>query len=234
MSTQNHLGFTLIELLLAISISALLGGMAYSGLDVVVTARERNQKADHRNNEIYLGMLTLARDIRHAYPRPIRDENSNYRHAFESEGEPYQLFSFTRSGHHNPGNIHARSTLQRVRYRFDGDRLLRDAWLGLDRAADNYRTTTVLSGVESISLRFLRQVASSDDYTDTEWIDHWIDQSLDPWQNMPIAIEIKLEFSDWGSVRRIFESRPMVLPPPNFKNMESQRRSYLNKIQTPS
>ncbi len=224
----DEAGFTLIELLLAISISALLGGMAYSGLDVVITARDRSQESDRRANEVYLGMMTIARDVRHAFPREILDENGDLRQAFESEGDSYHLFSITRSGYHNPGNVQARSTLQRVRYRFDGERLLRDAWYGLDRIADEFHTTIVLSEVESLSLRFLRQTAGGDEeYTETEWIDNWVDVSTEDWQILPIAIEWKLQLRDWGTVRRIFETSPYVIPPAVYRIMDRRRQSRL-------
>ena len=171
-------------------------------------------------------MMTIARDVRHAYPREIRDENGDLHQAFESAGDNYHLFSLTRSGYHNPGNIRARSTLQRVRYRFDGERLLRDAWLGLDRVADDYRTATVLSGVESVSVRFLRQVpGGDDDYTGTEWIDHWVDVSVEDWQILPIAIEIKVELSDWGSGAAPLRSHPICAPPTHVPKHVSAPRA---------
>ena len=233
MRHRGELGFSLIELLLAISISALLGGMAYSGIDVVITTRDRSQIAASRANEVYLGMMTISRDLRQVYPRSIRDENGDFRQAFESEGDSYELFSFTRNGYHNPGNVRARSTMQRVRYRFDGNRLLRDSWVGLDRVADDFHTTTVISDVDSLSVRFLRQLPSDGEYIEIDWIEHWIDESSEDWQILPIAIELKLQLRDWGAVRRVFEASPYVMTPKLFRQMDVHRKQRLRQVRAP-
>ena len=203
-------GFTLIELLMAISITAIVGIMAYGGLDAAMNANEVAQRQADRIQEINLAMTILARDIRQSQARPIRDESGDPETAFWGNGSGEDALTLTRSGWQNPTGRN-RSKLQRVRYHHRDNRLIRESWSVLDRGwdADSY-DSTLLSDVEDLSMRFLRPITEEDAPVDSEWVDDWTPTGLPLLENayLPLALEITMVLGDWGPIRRVYVVAP--------------------------
>ncbi len=111
--------------------------------------------------------------------------------------------SLTRGGWMNPVGAE-RSTLQRVRYRLDDGKLLREHWMVLDATLEPEPVKRVLlNGVRSFKLRF---------YSDgRNWQDSWPPASLGTERSereqrwRPIAVEVTLELEDWGTITRLIE-----------------------------
>ena len=59
----NATGFTLIELVVALAIFALLSVMAYSGLRLVLDARERTAQQAERLATLQLAFTVIGRDL---------------------------------------------------------------------------------------------------------------------------------------------------------------------------
>lgn len=206
-------GFTLIEVLVASAITALIGIIAYGFLGSALDAQTSQQRQADRLNELNLFFVVLARDVRQAVKRPIRTEFGEETEpaVFGGPGTEY-LLSLTRGGWYNPRGV-VRSSLQRVAYGLnDKQEIERVAWQMLDRASDqNIYKSVVLTGVEEVYFRFVEQnqLRVDDDEIAKEWSESWPPESVQlqqgqPYEELPVAIEITLTLQDLGEIRRIY------------------------------
>jgi general secretion pathway protein J len=110
------------------------------------------------------------------------------------------LIDLTRAGWSNTGG-QQRSTLQRVSYGLADDVLKRSYQINLDTVQGNKPVVQDLfSGVKAIQLRYL-------DGNQT-WQTQWPPPTLAPpesWWSRPVAVELIIEFKDWGRIRRLIE-----------------------------
>lgn len=194
-------GFTLLELLIASIIFAIMAIMAYGGLDNVLSNSQASQKALSRLQQIQQSISIISRDFSQLVPRAVRDEYGNIQPALSTANDIDNLVEFTRGGRPNPANL-LRSTLVRVAYQFDEDKLVRLQWPQLDNApGTEAKKTTLIDNLEDVSIRFLDENA--------EWQEDWppantgasISNTL---AKQPLAIEVVLNLSDWGEIRRLY------------------------------
>ncbi len=191
-------GFTLIELLVAMFLLAILGTAGFQMLFQITATRDRIELQSERLSELQRTFYWLAEDITQIANRPIRSAVDLELPPLQLNLEGENLFEFTRAGWANPAAevSPARSNMQRVAYGLDGDKLMRQYWYHLDPIDETpTRRRQMLSGVESLDLRFLDSAG--------DWQDSWPPPDIeDP--GMPLAIEIKLELEDYGDVTRVF------------------------------
>lgn len=190
--------FTLIELLVAMFLLAILGTAGFQMLFQITATRDRIDAQSARLSELQRTFYWLAEDVTQIADRPVRS-------AIDSELAPLQfniqgetLFEFTRAGWSNPAAdvSPVRSNMQRVAYSLDDDKLIRQYWYHLDPADEApTRRRQMLSGVESLSFRFLNRAG--------EWIESWPPADEEA-PGMPLAIEFILELDDYGVVSRVF------------------------------
>ena len=201
-SLQNkQQGFTLLELLIASIIFAIMAIMAYGGLNNVMDNSESSQQALSRLQQIQQSISIISRDLSQLTPRAVRDEYGNLQPALSTANDVDNLVEFTRGGRPNPANL-LRSTLVRVAYQFDDEKLVRLQWPQLDIAQGTEANKTVLlDELEDVTIRFLDQNA--------EWQEQWPPVNTGAGISgataaKPLAIEIILELSDWGEIRRLY------------------------------
>ncbi len=191
-------GFTLIELLVAMFLLAILGTAGFQMLFQITATRDRIELQSERLSELQRTFYWLAEDITQIANRPIRSAVDLELPPLQMNLEGENLFEFTRAGWANPAAdvSPARSNMQRVAYGLDGDKLMREYWYHLDPIDETpTRRRQMLSGVESLDLRFLDNSG--------DWQNSWPPPDVeDP--GMPLAIEIKLELEDYGDVTRVF------------------------------
>jgi general secretion pathway protein J len=94
-----------------------------------------------------------------------------------------------------------RSTLQRVSYALIDDVLKRSYTTALDTVQGTKPVVQdLLSGVKTIQFRYLDG--------NQAWQNAWPPPTVQPpdsWRARPIAVEVTIEFKDWGRVRRLIE-----------------------------
>jgi general secretion pathway protein J len=94
-----------------------------------------------------------------------------------------------------------RSTLQRVQYRLDDKKLMREYWVALDRTMTGEPESAVLlDRVERMQLRFMDG--------NRTWHEQWPPlgySAPDAPRLRPIAVEISVELEDWGELKRLVE-----------------------------
>ncbi len=199
---MNSRGFTLLELLVAMAIFAVVGVMAFGGLIAVLNQQELAEAQADRWREVHSGMRVLTRDLQQLHPRPVRDALGD-RHeaavrALPGDGYALQL---TRGGWTNPSGL-PRATLQRVAYRIEDDRLVREYWPVLDRTLQTEPVVVDLfDGVDSLELRLL-------DWRG-QWQTQWPPPDVPPEAALhlaPRAVELTFELQDMGRITRLLET----------------------------
>jgi general secretion pathway protein J len=110
------------------------------------------------------------------------------------------LAELTRGGWSNTAG-QQRSTLQRVSYTLLNDVLKRSYTTSLDIMQGTKPVTQdLLTGVKTIQLRYLD--------TNQNWQNQWPPANLVPPGSLwvrPVAVEVTVEFKDWGTIRRVIE-----------------------------
>jgi general secretion pathway protein J len=197
-------GFTLLEVLVAMAIFAVLGILAMSGYNELSRQGARVEQSMQRVRAVQLAIMRITQDFAELEPRPVRDPLGSATEAvLLSNARIGDLAQLTRAGWSNPAGV-ARSTLQRVAYRIEDGKLIREHWTVLDRTlATEPVTAEMLDGVNGARLRFMDR--------NRVWSDQWppvAAQSGNLQANpndRPIAVEITLELEDFGELTRLIE-----------------------------
>src|SRR3990167_5426644 len=151
-------GFTLIEILIATVILAILVAMIVSWLQATVrTQHNITAKADQLTNA-QTSMLLMTRDF---------SQLINMKELMINNNEPIPMLNvhyvgkgvsieFTRTCMINPMFSLKRSTLQRVRYYYDGDTLYRVSWFITDKLEKSTEyAQALLTGVRSFTINVI-------------------------------------------------------------------------------
>lgn len=199
---KNQSGFTLLELLIASIIFAIMALMAYGGLDNVIKNSSSSKQALKRLQQIQQSVAVMDRDFSQILQRSIRDEYGNKQPYLKASETGDYLIELTRGGRVNPANL-LRSSLLRVAYRYDDNKLHRIQWPQLDRAQGiEPRETSIIDNVSDVTFRFLDAKG--------EWQDQWPPLNASdtddqqPNANQPAALEVVMTLEDWGDIRRLY------------------------------
>ena len=126
--------------------------------------------------------------------------NSGSSSAAHSNSSAAPILDLTRTGWSNTAG-QQRSTLQRVSYGLVGDVLKRSYQTSLDTVQGNKPVVQDLfTGVKAIQLRYLD--------SNQTWQNVWPPPTLAPPDSLvtrPVAVELIIEFKDWGRIRRLIE-----------------------------
>ncbi|PID33715.1 MAG: type II secretion system protein GspJ [Thiotrichales bacterium] len=185
-------GFTLLELLIAMSIFSLMSITAYAGLSNILTSNQVITEQEQKLKKLQRTMLFLEKDIRQIVARPRKtgygaDEVAPaFSYGLDSDG----LLEFTKAGVANPLAL-AKSSLERVRYDLDEEKLIRNSWAYVDYIDLEPVKMMLLDDVESFKLRLLA--------ADNQWKANWSDQ-----KKLPRAVELTLKHKYWGKIIRLF------------------------------
>ncbi len=188
-------GFTLLEVLLALVILSGLSLSAYQVLNGVMQNDALTRVKVERLATLQRVFTMLERDFSQAVPRSSRTNGEVSKVVFQAarfqmESDDWSV-SFVRNGWFNPGAQLPRSNLQKVGYRLRENKLERLSYLYVDPVVGTEPTVTaLLDGVKSFKLRF---------YANGIWATEWNNTA-----QLPRAIELELELTDYGVLRRLF------------------------------
>lgn len=179
------------------SIFAIISILSYTGLHSVILSKTETEAALNRLQQLQMTMLTLSNDMQQLVNRPGHDSMGSPLYPLTTQNSDY-IVSFSRSGWRNPAQL-PRSTIQRVAYRIDEDKLIRVYWPHIDRANDEKVVERVLiKNIDSLDLRFKNDK--------NEWKLDWPSASSlssGSATSLPRAVEITLKMSDWGDIVRL-------------------------------
>lgn len=196
MTSRFQHGFTLLELLIAVSLFALLGAMAYGGLNSVVRTQQALQQEGAELARWQFGFGLLQQDLLQAVARDIRDEQGDSRPSFLLGNDGLLLMAFTRAGQRDPLQ-RGRGSLQRVAYLLEEGRLYRQSWGHPDRArAEPDFRQQLLDDLEAVRLRLRDQ--------EGKWHENWPPANQPQAAGLPTAVEMRFEREDQPPLQRLF------------------------------
>lgn len=193
---SHQQGFTLLELIIAIAIFAVVSVLTYSGLNSVIQTSQVTEESADELRQLQLAMVFVQRDLMQIVPRQVNNGSGQASEAFlSSQGN--SLLEFSRGGNPNPANT-LRSGLQRVRYIIEDEKWLRLSWNKLDRTdGEEAQRQLLLDKVTNLSFRFMN--------SQKQWQDTWQKENISGRViELPMAIEMNLEHTQWGEIQRIF------------------------------
>jgi general secretion pathway protein J len=197
-------GFTLIELLVAMAIVAIIGAMAFGGINLVMNQHEIASERSERWREIQLAMRLVVQDLVQLHPRPIREDfGEGHRPSMLSTASSLYALEFSRGGWPNPTGL-PRGTVARVAYDWEDDKLVRYHWPVMDPTPDVVPARTeLLDGVLRVEVQFLDRGGN----WNYEWPSIGIGDA-GPQQNIdrPRAVRFLIELEDYGTVWRDVET----------------------------
>jgi general secretion pathway protein J len=194
-------GFTLVEVLVATVILAIMALMAYRAVGetrIAVAAAE-----DHmgRLREVQRAMHLMVTDFRTLAPRPVRESiGDGYRAALLRDPNALSIAELTHGGWPNGAGT-PRGTVQRVVYRLEERKLIREHWNVADPTLANPPVKReLLDDVERVEVRYMN--------SGREWIAEWppLGSAGDLGFRMrPLAVEVTIVLADYGELRRLIE-----------------------------
>lgn len=147
-------GFTLFEILIALFIFAILGTIAAIGLHSVLKTHGLIEKRDLQLQRLEIALTVMRRDFTQIIDRSIIDSDGHRKPAILSQ--ELNAVEFTRIGFVNPMQMSRRSEMQRVRYRLDGEKLVRETWPMLNQAPNVQPSRSVLlDGVNDMQIHYV-------------------------------------------------------------------------------
>ncbi|MBF0621967.1 MAG: type II secretion system minor pseudopilin GspJ [Magnetococcales bacterium] len=195
-SDRTSRGFTLIELLVALAVFAVMSAMAYSGLTSLLRVGAGVEQTQTALSELQWFWVQMERDVEQAIGRPVLDEVGVSLPGFVGNDGASVFLELTRAGRLNPQQ-RTRSSMQRISYRLEEDKLIRSSWQQLDRGGEaNEQNSVILTDVLDVEIGFLSQ--------SKRWKKQWSGSE----SNMPRAVEVTVDVAEWGKVRRIFQVPP--------------------------
>jgi general secretion pathway protein J len=137
-------------------------------------------------------------------PSPGMSFNSTSGIGSTTDPSAVSMVDLTRAGWSNTAG-QQRSTLQRVSYALVGEVLKRSYQTNLDTVQGNKPVVQdLLTGVKGVQLRYL----DSNQAWQSQWPESTTIQSganVTGDQTRPVAVEVIVQFKDWGAIRRVIE-----------------------------
>ena len=187
---KSQRGFTLIELLVSLAIFSMMTVVAYAGIGSIMTNDKASAEHETDLKRLQRAFLFIEKDLRQVTIRTRNDGFSSPLPPLNADGDTSTGFlEFTRAGNSNPTNL-KRSSLLRVRYAVDDEKLQRMTWKLVDHYDIEPTSVTLMEGVTEVEVSFLPN--SGEEVSEWTKIDE-----------LPIGIEITLTTERWGQIRRV-------------------------------
>ncbi len=196
-------GFTLLEVLVAIAIFALMYVMAQQFFSQTLQIRDHLADKASQLGQQQRALLFLTQDFEQIIARPVRDKFGDQEPALKGNKETVE---FTHLGWANPFSLQQRSHMQRVRYAFYNNQLIRRYWPVLDPNMGTKPVDTVLlDHVKSVEFRYLLHDSTTGKWT---WLTRWpsLEASQQPIivQPLPASVEMTIQLEDGTKLHRYF------------------------------
>lgn len=198
---RRQQGFTLLEIMVVVLILAVMGMMSFRAVQESRLQAEIASSHMDRLREVTRAVHLLTSDLRLLAPRPVRESlGDGYRAALLRDPNAINLIELSRAGWPNGAGT-PRGTVQRVLYRVEERKLVREHWNVTDATlATPPVKRELLGGVERIEVRYL----DAGRQWDTQWppLGGTGDRAF---RLRPLAVEITLVLEDYGELKRLVE-----------------------------
>lgn len=202
MSCRNRQrGFTLLEILVATVILSVMGMIAFRGIAEARVAVGNAEGHLDRLRQVQRAVQLVVTDFRTVTRRKVREPiGDGFRATLLRDPNALALVELSRGGWSNGAGL-PRGTVQRIVYRLEEGKLIREHWTVMDATlATPPVKRELLDGVERADIRYL---------TDgREWIAEWPqlgNTEETGFYERPLAVEITLVLEDYGEIRRLVE-----------------------------
>lgn len=194
-------GFTLLEVMVAVALLAMLGLAAAITLNSSVRSEQIVGGSIEQLQRLQRAQQWLRRDLEQLVARRGRTEQGDFRDQLLETGGlgDAVLLDFYKSGRRILPGAAPASHLERVRYRLEGGRLLRDSSTQLDSPdAERWYSAELLDELSEVRLRYFYQ---------QQWQTQWPPLQSGGSQTAPVglpqALEVVLQTERYGAVGQI-------------------------------
>ena len=194
-------GFTLLEIMISTVILAVMGLMAFRAVSEARVAVENAGSHLERLRLVQRAVQIMDSDFRTLTRRPVRESiGDGMRATLLRDPNSISLVELSHGGWPNGAGT-PRGTAQRVIYRIEENKLIREHWNVMDATlATPPVKRELLTGVERVDIRYLT--------SGREWIAEWpqFGNTNDlGFYTRPLAVEITIVLTDFGGLRRLIE-----------------------------
>jgi type II secretion system protein J len=183
-----------LELVVAVAVLAVIGAAAYTTFVAILDAHETTRARAERLAAVQSAVHELVDDLRQTLGRDVRASQPAARDALTTAPAANGLIAFTRGGVVDSAERPA-STLARITWRLDGDRLVRVVRPRVDARTGTGRTSVVLEDVRAVTLHFRGGSA--------RWHEQWPPLNASNAAPLPRGVRVVLDLVDWREVRRV-------------------------------
>ncbi len=201
-------GFSLVEVLAAAAIFALVSALSVGLLMGALRTQAQSEAALADLASVQRVAALLRQDMGQIAFRPVRGPDgvpdarvfaadiNGAELVRASTGGAREILVLTRSGWSNPGRVQPRSSLQRVAWQVEADRLYRAAWAYPDAAAGTApRRQLLIDGVDEIELQLLR---------DGVWVDvARVTAGAEGAATLPDAVRLRYQTAGLGWIEHV-------------------------------
>jgi len=197
-SARGVRGLTLIELLVAVAIFAVLSGMAYRALTVVLDSRARIEQENRKWRDVASFFARFEQDVATVAPRPIHDARNGLMPAFvgnptNTDANQGTLMLTRTAVAAEPGAV---DPPRRLGYRLRGGVVELLTWNALDQSPrDEPRVVAMLHDVREMGLRYLDRRG--------QWQTAWPPAGGAPDAAIPTGVEIQLTLASGEQITRL-------------------------------
>lgn len=189
MTRRHQQGFTLLEMMLAMTLVALIMGMAFTGLRTGARAADKGEEFADRTNRLRVAQQFMRQQVSRVLPLRIQDDPDDATDYVIFEGSrDLMRFVAPMPGYLGHGGPHVQL------FEVDGDQLLYNHYLlnaedGIALLADPDRAPIVL--LDKIYQARFAYAQLNDEGIIDDWVGEWEDPSI-----TPLAVRIEVEFQD--------------------------------------
>lgn len=196
-------GYTLIEILIALLVFSILGVITASVLSNTFNTESNTKKVARELTRLQLALSLIKQDLSQIVDRPISIAMVDFYPAVYGNQESV---SFTRGGIIYPKNNKKLSSLNRVGYKLESGKLIRETWLQLDIPKES-------DPIEQVVLSRITKLKI--EYYDKS------NQRIDNWERgeLPRAIGLTLTHQYFGQI-------PILVMLPQTLMIESKQNDY--------